>query len=234
MSMSSPPKLYDPGQPLFALHIPRSGGTSFRSVLGAWFGDHLQLHYRLGRALPPRVALGAGSCLYGHFNALRGFGIEDYYPDARQCITMLREPYARFVSQWRFLIMRRTHGALPGTEVVDSDFDRWIHRRAEEMARGCDSYAFLCQFPRKLTAENFAAVLDEYFVFVAILERIGPSMTALAKALGRQPMMMPHVNVTCGESYPEYRSYHETHFALEHEVYAYSLRVNERLISCYS
>jgi hypothetical protein len=231
--MSSPLKPYDSGQPLFALHIPRTGGTSFRSVLAAWFGDDLLLHYRRGRALPPRVALGAGSCLYGHFNALRGFGVQAFYPEARQCITMLRDPYARFVSQWRFLNQRKQRCAVPGSEEVDPNFDRWIHRRAEDMARGCDSYSFLCHFPRKMTAENFAAVLDEYFVFVAVLERAGPSITALAKVLGRQPMIMPHSNVTTGESYPEYRGFHETHFALEHELYAHCLHLNARLIDYY-
>jgi hypothetical protein len=231
--MSSPLKLYDSAQSLIALHVPRTGGTSFRSVLAAWFGDDLHLHYRRGRPLPRRVALGSGSCLYGHFNALRGFGIQTYYPEARQCIVMLRDPYARFVSQWRFLNQRKQRGVEDGLDDVDPNLERWIHRRVEDMARGCDSYSFLCHFPRELTRDNFAAVLDEYFVFVAILERVGPSLTALAKALGRQPMEMPHVNVSAGESYPEYRGFHEAHFALEHELYAYCLQLNARLIDYY-
>jgi len=232
MSKSPPLKPYDPGQALFALHIPKTGGTSLRSVLAAWFGDNLRLHYRRGGALQRRVAFGPGSCVYGHFNGLRGFGIQAYYPEARQCITMLREPYARFLSQWRFHQQQRQQGAVIETD-VEPTFDRWIHRRAEEMARGCNSFSFLCHFPRELTAENVRAVLDEYFIFIGILERLGPSMTALARALGRRPMLIPHVNATIGAHYPEYRSFYETHFALEHAVYARCLELNARLIEYY-
>jgi len=68
---------------------------------------------------------------------------------------------------------------------------------------------------------------------VAILERLEPSMTALAKALERQPIMVPHLDVTTGDSYPEHRSFHEANFALEHELYAHCLELNARLIVFY-
>lgn len=39
-------KQYDRNKPLFAIHIPKTAGTSFRAILKAWYGKKLLLHYR--------------------------------------------------------------------------------------------------------------------------------------------------------------------------------------------
>ena len=39
-------KQYDRNKPLFAIHIPKTAGTSFRAILKAWYRKKLLLHYR--------------------------------------------------------------------------------------------------------------------------------------------------------------------------------------------
>ena len=85
---------YDPGAPLVFIHIPRCGGTSLSAILKKWYGSGFLTHYYLqeeGR-MPTRHEERPGTCIYGHFNRDRGFGTEDYYPDAVQFATFLRNP----------------------------------------------------------------------------------------------------------------------------------------------
>ena len=216
-------KPYDPLQPLFFTHIPKTGGSSIREIFGSWFGKKLYLHYRDKVSMPERFSVGAGDCVYGHFNSLRGVGLLEYYPQARQCVVFLREPFARAVSQWRY-VMART----PESDRVG--LDRWLRERAEAGER--DRRSFLCQFPKQLTSENLDSVIRDYYVFVGVLERIQPGMAALARVLGKPAMPIAHLNRTEGDAllHSEFRLFHERHFALEHEVYERCLAISARAI----
>src|SRR6185312_9901072 len=98
-------KAYDRDAPLISLHIPKTGGTSLFRILQGWFGDRLMRHYAQNGAPPQRHALTGPICVHGHFNAALGVGVPQYYPDAPQFMTFLREPFERYVSQW--FAMRR-------------------------------------------------------------------------------------------------------------------------------
>jgi hypothetical protein len=104
---------YNPKDPLIAIHIPKTGGTSIRDLFREWFGSGLLTHYKSKDALPTRHDL---SCIqdsnipiaiYGHFNQLRNFGITQYYPMVNQFVTILRDPFERAVSRYFF---NRLHG----------------------------------------------------------------------------------------------------------------------------
>jgi hypothetical protein len=84
---------------LVSVHIPKCGGTSFRHVLQALFGERLFLNYgaiftraqaRVG-LLPPNPA-----CIHGHFFA---DAFDDLFPE-RQLITWVRHPVERVVSNY--------------------------------------------------------------------------------------------------------------------------------------
>ena len=97
---------YDPSQPLIVIHIPKAAGVSSQQFFRHWFGDGYLSHYFDERQglLPPRHDLrGLHSeqrpvVLHGHFNRLRHFGVEDYYPEVQQFITILRDPFSQFAS----------------------------------------------------------------------------------------------------------------------------------------
>jgi len=78
---------------LISIHIPKTGGTSFKDVLYTWFGKNLFFHYYNEREgiMPVKYELLPGICIHGHFNRKRNFGVQDYYPEATQFITILRD-----------------------------------------------------------------------------------------------------------------------------------------------
>jgi hypothetical protein len=222
-------RTYDPAQALVALHIPKTGGTSILQVLQAWFpGDRLQFHYRQLGALPPRHVLGAGQCVYGHFNAARGFGVQDYYPQAEQFIAFFREPFDRFVSQWFFLNQLHRSGTPVAALADNPDFETWLRRRAEEQAQGRNSHSFVWQLPRPPGAEPMAEMLQNRFVFVGTMERCAESVACLARLLDRPPVEVPFLNATARDAadFGQWRSRFERDFADEMGWYAEACRIN--------
>ncbi len=134
-SRPSAKQAYDPSKLLISLHVPKTAGTSFCTTLKSWFGeDRLRLHYRGADADPVRHAgIGAQACVHGHFNRVRGIGALAYYPEAQQFITFLRDPFSRFVSQWRYLHFQRRSG-LPVPALDDNPtFGQWFDLRAKAL-----------------------------------------------------------------------------------------------------
>lgn len=216
---------YDPGQPLIGLHVPKTAGTSFGWVLEQWFpGESLLRHYRKGEMPPVRHDLQGGACVYGHFNAFRKFGVQDYYPEARQFFCFLREPYARFVSQWLYLN--------PNGEKDDPiAFERWLNLRAEEQRAGLNSYSFIWHFPVLPGTMPVEAMFDEYFVFVGLVERLQQSVDALATALQKPSLAAPRVNVSERPpiEFEAYRSIFERSFSDEIEIYQKAAAANDEM-----
>lgn len=225
-----PMRPYDQTLPLVSLHIPKTAGTSLRSTLTDWFGpDRLFLHYRghHGEA-PERFELGAGHCVHGHFNRLRGIGALDYYPDARQFVTFLREPFARFISQWRYLHFQQRMGVTVPALDDNPTFADWFARRAEAMAQGEDPFSFLGQLPWTIPADDPASAFDRDYVAVGVMEDYQNSVRVLAAALGFTPPTAtlhinraddPHRNGDPTADFPEWREPHREAFAIEYAVY---------------
>ncbi len=200
-------------------------------MFAVWFPGKLHGHYRDDntKAPPKKIVPKPGWCIYGHFNSLRGLGLMEFYPEARQCATFMREPFERTLSQWRYAMARNA-------QMKRVTFREWLEEGAANNAEGKNSRSFACQFPKTLTLDNIERVLREYFVFVGILERLPESIAALANVLGREPLPVPLINVTAGPDFPEcrnseYRSFHEKHFPVEHEAYAQGLKLNLELLS---
>ncbi|MEA1652013.1 sulfotransferase family 2 domain-containing protein [Nitrospirillum sp. BR 11164] len=212
---------YDPTAPLISLHIPKTGGSSLREVLAAWFpGDSLLFHYR-DRAEPPtRHDLRGGTCIHGHFNGARGIGAWQYYPGVMQHITFLRDPFDRFLSQW-FYLNKRKRAGYPEPDLTDDPaFDVWLHRRAEAQAQGNNPYSFIWQMPLPPGAVDLDTLFDRHFVFVGIMERYAASLDALATALGKPPLPPPHSNATERDSdLTHWRPVYEKLFPDEYELY---------------
>jgi hypothetical protein len=222
---------YDPAQPLFFIHIPKTAGTSLRRVFCDWFGDGLRHHYideQTGR-LPERhelrdPATGAyrpGLCVFGHFEHSRGVGLEDYYPDARQRIAFVRDPLAREVSGYDFV---RDHPELwkdAENEIAAASLEDYLRRPPSDIPRG-----FLAP---DLTLENLETVLAERFLHIGVSEAIEHSLTLIAAKLGKPPpASVPRLNTSdqCSAIPEGLRAEFLAQRPLEAAVYRYALRLN--------
>jgi len=58
--------------------------------------------------------------VYGHFNRDHGFGVEQYYPEVNQFMTMLRDPFEAAISMYYF------HRKVGGSSMIDQKHLRVI------------------------------------------------------------------------------------------------------------
>ena len=91
---------YDPNLPLYFVHVPRTAGTTVGILLTEMLGPG---RYLRDNFLNPPVPIGAGMIYGMHWNTMQGLDVMDRYPDARQFITILRDPFSMLVSFY-FLI----------------------------------------------------------------------------------------------------------------------------------
>lgn len=184
---------YDPARPLFFIHVPKAGGSSVRALVQDWFGTGFLPHYPDEVALTGPVKWDLGGrpgpvVVYGHCNRDRGFGMRDYYPDAGQFATVLRDPLELAISQYFYL-----------RAVGDTRSDKWrIPRGDLEAHLRTATPNMLQHFPRPVTADNYRDVLEEHFVAVGITERLDASMARIAAALGFDyaPGAVGHLNAS--------------------------------------
>ncbi|VAW77384.1 hypothetical protein MNBD_GAMMA15-2043 [hydrothermal vent metagenome] len=170
---------YDPELPLISVHVPKCAGSSFHlQVLKPWFGDKLFLHYldEKTNTRPTEHDAGSGSCIHGHFNHTRGCGVSSYYPDAKQQITVLRDPFELHVSNY-FYVRRLGEEAYRSGKSVKADYSLTQYLQEER--------SFLLQhLPAHLTENNFEEVLNDTYLWIGISEQLQASVGLLAKALG--------------------------------------------------
>jgi hypothetical protein len=167
------------------LHIPKTGGTSVKRVFRSWFGEGLMEHYfdSWNNSMPTRHELATAHRLerpvvvYGHFNALRGFGVTDYYPQVTQFITILRDPFERALSGYFYIRQQVQQGASwwESSEPAKMTLREYLSRRPEGPLPTFS--------PIPLTLDNFKDVIETSFVEVGILERLDESLRRIAHAL---------------------------------------------------
>lgn len=209
---------FSPDDPLIFIHVPKTAGTSVRTVFQKWFPDQLKLHYynEPKGEMPRRLDLdapGAAPVIYGHFNRLRGFGISDYYPSVRQFLTILRDPFDMHISRY-FFSQRRAEDWKHGSDIGDASLSRHLETGHLNM---------LEHFPRPVTAENYREQFEEFFIGVGCYETLDSCLQRFEKLLGRPAgtARLPHLNA--GKPRPAlpegaYERFRER-FPLEFEIY---------------
>lgn len=224
-------KSYDRYKPLISSHIPKTGGTSFRNNLMAWFGRNLHFHYKdeSKNGMPGKVRLrswwGAGFrrdlCIHGHFNRRVGLGIEEYYPEVDQFITWVRDPVDAQISMF-FHEVRSLGGARyrEGEAMhVTGDIDEFFEK---------SRCPFLLYFPRAIIAENLEAEISRWFVHVGVLECADTSLRIMAEKLGKHGQATHRENVSARSRKPSessIRKFKET-CALEYRLFELAMRMN--------
>ncbi|WP_075590603.1 hypothetical protein [Labilibacter marinus] len=226
---------YNPKEYVFSLHIPKSGGTSFTETLKKWFWPGFHAHYfdhqfnrmplPIRKFKPPLHKLGIyPMCIHGHFE--EECGVYETYPNAKQFITLLRDPLELQISLF-FDHQRRLKdtGALywKGEKVemeFDSDLDTWVKERP----------SFLMKFlPWDITKENYKEVLNQHFIHIGVTEYLQKSIDIFAEKLNKKTVQIPHLNKSerfqqaSDEAIKIFKEKHE----LEYLIYDYAVSLNK-------
>lgn len=215
---------YSPDQLLVSIHIPKCGGTSFTRCLESYFNDQLHLHYPDepdNPGPPEKTALTENACVHGHFFHHRWpIGALDYYPDARQFITLLRDPFEMTLSGYYFQRRLGDLGDVPVTRYLDEQLQS--HRLLNFLGLPFDLW--------KSTSAEIQQWLSQRFLFIGITERFEESVQLLSRKLNRP---MPAITVENASPRTDddldmsaYRQAFQQRYSREYALYHYA---NQRL-----
>lgn len=230
------PGRYDSTRPLFSVHIPKCGGTSVAANLAHWFGDGLKYHYadEAAGTLPVKWPLTRGLCVHGHFNNTRGFGVSDYYPEASQFVTFLRDPLEMHLSLYFYLKQNSGHSYKEGKRYdITAEFPD-VDAFIEGVCRDREHFfalSFLRYLPGRIAPDNLEETLFARFLHVGITADLGNSVAILARKLGRDPLPADHLNAAPRDEEIDYGRFvelHRKHYFVEHEIYRHALEVHRR------
>ena len=187
-------KQYNPKDPLIFIHVPKTAGQTVKHIVNSWFGANFYPHYynEAERGMPPQrdfeaLAQQDEAVIYGHFNRLRGFGIQDYYPQARQFVTILRDPLQMALSHY-FYVRKSALSWKDKTRLPQQEVSAHIATTKLNM---------LNHFPVEVTADNYQDVVQAYFIYIGITERLPESLSNIAQLLNKPaPLEVPTINAT--------------------------------------
>lgn len=188
---------YDPARPLISVHVPKTAGSSFRSILESWFGSRLAYHYpHVGNDCDEvwaRASAEGGWCIHGHFHETGRMSVLRHYPGATQMITFVRDPLEVNLSYLHY-VRDRFHNR--GVRVAsDEELERLLHVDVDEWVASGESM-LIHSLPSGMDEGNYRDVLDATFLHVGVVEAMEESVSRLARLLGKPAMAMPRVNVT--------------------------------------
>lgn len=216
---------YDRSQPLIVIHVPKAGGTTSQKIFQNWFGEGFLTHYfnEQTGSLPTKYDLFGMHThekpilLHGHFNRLRKFGVEDYYPEVKQFITILRDPFELTVSHY-FYVRKNASNWKDQSRVPIIPLKEYLLNTKPNM---------LNHFPREMNLTNYKEIIEEYFIAIGITEYLDESMKRISAKLklSYDSEWLGHHNVTerDQEVSNELRDISIENNQLEFAVYDYAL-----------
>jgi hypothetical protein len=219
-------KEYDPLKPLISIHIPKCAGGSIRRLLKEWFGENLYRHYfQQLNGPPPKHPLAPGICIHGHFNRAKGFGVMDYYPEADQFITILRDPLEIAISNYFF--WKRTGRANQIRRGTLRPGDEHDYRDVTDFFRKRPRSHILRFMPYEVTMDNYQDLFETHFVHVGVVEDLQTSVNVLALRLGFPTVEAARTNPSArDEDVPEaVQAEFVENNPLAYAIYHYALRI---------
>ena len=158
---------------IVSVHIPKTAGSSFRTLLTQIYGNRLALDY--GGEV---TGLGSAEVVHGHFAATKYL---ERFPDAK-IITWLRHPVERVISYYYYWLRTERHG--------NPNHDYFLDNKL--------SLLEFARFPplRREIASYIEGVDPGRFFFVGIVERYGCDVQKLAELLDWPEILAVRENVT--------------------------------------
>jgi len=215
---------FDHQKPLIFIHVPKSAGSAVRDVVESWYPNRFHRHYfnETTAKMPELLPLESPEFLenppviYGHFNKLRGFGIEDYYPEVSQFVTILRDPFETVISHY-FFVRKASKDWKDQSRVPTEGLENHIETAEPNI---------LNHFPREMNLGNFKDIIEEFFVEIGITEKLPYSLEKISRKLDEKfdSVTLKMVNVTeRDQPLPEiYRDQFSEKYPLEHAVYEFA------------
>jgi hypothetical protein len=174
------------------MHIPKTAGTALREAIAANYRQS-ELAYLYPsppgflmadlRALPLEQLRGLRMVI-GHFQ----FGMHDWLPTAAEYITIVREPVARVLSQYRFLCQTQGAGPVPPLEqLLERELSVNFDNAMVRCFAGVDEREY---GPGCLNEGHYRRAVSnmrQAFVYVGHQEHLSNAYRSLAKRYDWQP-----------------------------------------------
>jgi hypothetical protein len=214
---------YNPDELLLSVHIPKCGGTSLEVVLRELFGKQLYLHYTddEGKALPKKAPHIGGNCVHGHFwHHQFPVSIGEYYPNCRQFITVLRDPFEIALSAWHY----RVHHNFERLASVEDHLARMMQWKR---------FFYFDALPIAVHSPDVLQQLNDKFIWISTLSHLERSLPRLFLLLGRNPSVafsLPKLNSSTRGVMHEYEFWHQRfreHFKAAYFLYDYVSTIHE-------
>jgi hypothetical protein len=182
-------------EPVFFVHIPKTAGSSFRSVLKRWYGVELMIfdsHDQEAFAREWQDRDGPTRAIAGHFS----FGLHQAIL-AGACrplyLSLVRDPVERFVSFYKHALQTPDH-ALHGAAGSGLE-DFLTHTLSEPRARRW-TVAIQCSFLSGARSfEEARPIVDEAYSLIAPTERFAEFVARASRLLGKPAPAAPSRNV---------------------------------------
>ena len=157
-------KEFDQSNPLFFTHIPKTAGTSLRTVFKGWYGERLHEHVfdEKNNKMPVLNEMFLKNnqtekiCAFGHFINNKSYGFNDYYPNGNQFVTFLRDPLEMALSTY-FYVKKVGHSWLNRPRIFDLSVEEYM----KEAKLNYNNYFKDC-----VDIQNYKHLLSTQFVFI--------------------------------------------------------------------
>ncbi len=184
---------YNPQEPMISLHIPKCGGQSLRRTLTGWFGPRFKIHYyQQYNAMPPKHDLEPGLCIHGHFNREKNMGADQYYPEIKQFITVVRDPLEIALSYYFFWKRKDRNRRLSLGLLQEGD--EHDYRNIDDFFVKMPKSHLTLFLPVAISPANYKDVLDRYFIWIGLTEELQECIDMFASRLNLPKAVIDHIN----------------------------------------
>ncbi|MBK8807398.1 MAG: sulfotransferase family 2 domain-containing protein [Bacteroidales bacterium] len=212
---------------IVSIHIPKTGGTSVRSVLQNWFGNSFYFYrkknierYPLLKLILPLLLFNK-KMIHGHLDAANLRILKRHISKNHIKILLLRNPLDVQISKF-YQLHRRLEKKLYISKANKkelefiSDIDTYISNTSSNILR---------YLPENLNSINYKQVIDSEYEIVGVLDYLQEYVDKLAEILNKPKQNVPWKLQTSNKKQPSDQTisnFTDRH-SLEYEVYNYIL-----------